>query len=136
MLDRFDIQRDWDSQGSQLSDTARGRLEEEREHQRARQARLIKLGPGYYFDPLEKALLKKSGAQFGFVHHDRRHDREVKASQAQAEARGFRMIAGGFFWDPKAKKIYRKSGAHFLLYSSDRRTGAAKPEKSRERRKA
>jgi len=134
MLDRFDIQREWDNQGDRLAEAALDRLEEEREHERARNARLIKLGPAYYFDPQEKVLLKKNGTQFGFVHHDRRHERELKASQAEAESRGFREVAGGFFWDPKAKKLYRRSGDHFLLYTTDRRTQDTGIDKAQERR--
>jgi hypothetical protein len=136
MMDRFDIQRDWDTEGERIAEDARIGLEEERERERARVARLIKLSPGYYFDPLEKALLKKAGGQFGFIRHDRRHEREVKANQAQAEARGFRLVAGGLYWDLKAKKLYRKSGANYLLYTSDRRKAPPKSRPDKERRSA
>ena len=135
MPDRFDIQREWEGEGERLAESARERLDDEKERERERIARLIKLGPGYYFDPAEKALLRRVGGQFGFVRHDRRHDREVKATQAEAEARGFRMVAGGFFWDVKAKKLYRKSGSHFVLYSPDRRKIAGRRSTAQERRK-
>ena len=124
MTDRFDIQRDWDEEGDRILQSARERLEEEKDRERARNARLIRLSPGYYFDPVDKALMKKAGGQFGFIRHDRRRARELKATQAEAEARGFRMVSGGLFWDIKAKKLYRKSGSNYLLYTSDRRKKA------------
>jgi hypothetical protein len=135
MPDQFDIQREWESAGDRLVDLARERLDQEHEDARARLARLIRLGPGYYFDPLEKTLLKKMGSQLGFVRHDRRYDREQKASQAEAEARGFREVSGGFFWDGKSKKLYRKNGEHFMLYTSDRRKLDTGSNDSEERRK-
>jgi hypothetical protein len=121
MTDRFDIQRRLDNAGNEPVNEARRLLEEEREAERARKARLVRLTSGYYYDPVEKALLRKEGSQFGFVRHDRRHERELKATQAEAEARGFRMVAGGLFWDEKLKKLYRKSGRNFVLYTGDRR---------------
>jgi hypothetical protein len=110
-----------DSAATRMAGAARERLEEEREKERARRERLVKLSSGYYFDPLEKALLRKQGSQFGFVRHDRRYERTLKASQAEAEAKGFRMVIGGLFWDEKAKKLYRKSGKNYVLFSPDRR---------------
>ena len=136
MPDRFDIQRKIDSAGSRLAGAARERLEDERERERQRRARLVKLSAGYYFDPVEKELLKKQGSQIGFVRHDRRHERLMKATQAEAEARAFRMVLGGMYWDEKAKKLYRKSGKNFVLYSPDRRKGGAKAPQSGERRKS
>ena len=125
MSDRFDIQRKMDNAGEEPVNEARQRLDDEREDERARKARLVRLTSGYYYDPVEKALLRKEGSQFGFVRHDRRHEREMKATQAEAEARGFRMVAGGLFWDEKLKKLYRKSGRNFVLYTGDRRKAKA-----------
>jgi hypothetical protein len=135
MSDRFDIQREWDTAGERLVEEALDRVDEDEERLREREARLIKLGPGYYFDPLEKALLKRMGSQLGFVRHDRRHEREVKATKAEAEALGLREVSGGFFWDAKSKKLYRKNGEHFVLYTSDRRKLDEGAVDSEERRK-
>lgn len=136
MSDRFDIQRKLDNAGDEILSRSRARLEDDKEREKARRARLINLGASYYFDPLEKALLRKEGSQYGFVHHDRRHERAVKASQAEAEAKGFRMVAGGLFWDEKAKKLYRKSGKNYLLYTGDRRKTAARKAGEPERRRS
>jgi hypothetical protein len=136
MSDRFDIQRKWDNEAAVIERGARASLDDQREAERARRKRLIRLSSGYYFDPLEKALLKKEGSQFGFVRHDRRFERTQKASQAEAEARGFRMVLGGLFWDLKGKKLYRKSGKNYVLYSGDRRNKSGKNPAGEERRRA
>jgi hypothetical protein len=135
MPDRFDIQRKMDGAAERMLSASRDRLDEERERERARKARLVKLSSGYYFDPLEKALLKKAGSQFGFVRHDRRHERLVKATQEEAEAKGFRMVTGGMFWDEKAKKLYRKVGKNYVLFSPDRRKSGLGRSGADDRRK-
>lgn len=136
MTDRFDFQRGLDDAADGAAMTARERLESERENERAREKRLIKLSVGYYFDPVEKAVLRKVGSRFIFIRHDRRKkgSREDRKTLAQAEARQFRMIAGGLFWDEKGRKLYRKSGQHFVLYSPDRRKAGSKNPVVRERR--
>jgi hypothetical protein len=136
MSDRFDIQRKLENAGDEIVSRTHLNLEKKGELERERRARLIKLGTGYFFDPVEKALLKKEGSQYGFVRHDRRHQRTARASQAEAEARGFRLVAGGLFWDEKAKRLYRKSGGHYLLYTGDRRKAPAKNVGIRDRRKS
>lgn len=133
MTDRFDIQRQLDNADGASS--ARENLEDERARERAREKRLIKLSVGYYFDPVDKAVLRKVGSRFIFVRHDRRQ--RDRKSLAQAEERQFRMLTGGLFWDEKAKKLYRKSGQQFVLFSPDRRkkSGSASPTGTERRAK-
>ena len=127
MADRFDFQRRLDGAADRVASAARRELDDEREAERARIKRLVKLSVGYYFDPLEKVVLRKSGSRYIFVRHDRRAG-GARKTQAHAELRQFHLITGGLFWDDKAKKLYRKSGQHYVLYSPDRRKmGGANP---------
>lgn len=132
MSDRFDIQRRLDNAGDEAEDMARSGLEAARDAQKLEIARLIKLGVGYYFDPVTKAILKKVGSQYEFLRHDRR--KKDRKSQAEAEALQFRMVIGGLFWDEKSKRLYRKSSGHYVLYSPDRRKMGGKSPTGRERR--
>ncbi|MES2200918.1 MAG: hypothetical protein V4498_01555 [candidate division FCPU426 bacterium] len=133
MSDRFDVQRQLDSASEEIEISARDRMAEERERERARLRRLVPLSEGYYFDPLDQAILKKTGSSFGFVRHNRRKTRRI--TQSQAEEAQFRLVSGGLFWDEKAKKLYRRSGAHYVLYTSDRRKKSGSVPAIGERRK-
>ena len=133
MADRFDIQRRLDTAAERVASGARRHLDDEREAERARIKRLVRLGVGYYFDPLDKVVLRKSGSRYIFVRHDRRGG-TARKSQAHAELRQFHLITGGLFWDDKAKKLYRKTGQHYVLYSPDRRKMESASHAGQERR--
>jgi hypothetical protein len=132
MSDRFDVQRSLENAGEEMAELAREGLESAREAQKLEIARLIKLSPGYYFDPVTKAILRKTGSQYQFLRHDRR--RRDRKSQAQAEAAQFRLVTGGLFWDAVSKRLYRKASGHYVLYSPDRRKQGGKSPTGKERR--
>ena len=132
MADRFDVQRKMESSGDEALSRARAGLEAARDAQKLDIARLVKLSVGYYFDPVTKAILRKTGSRYEFLRHDRR--KKDRKSVAEAEKLQFKMVTGGMFWDEKSKKLYRKSGAHFVMYSPDRRKAGGKSPTGSERR--
>lgn len=87
----------------------------------------IKLTGNFYFDPVQKTILKKVGAKYAFVLHDRRRSNRpvVKDRRAKFEAMPVHLkpIAQGLFWNPESKEVFRKIGNNYVLYSRDRRSG-------------
>ena len=114
-MDLFDIDR----QRRSNPNRPKQRLEEDRQRMREREAKFIKLKPGYYFDPVDRVILRKSGFQYYYIQADRRRRPRVKAEDAQEGQ--FRLIVGGLFWDPKTMAIYKPQGSGYVLYSKDRR---------------
>ena len=104
----------------------REELERDRRALRERVKKFVKLKPGFYFDPVSRAILRKAGSQYFYVKGDRRTMPRI--NKENAEEAQFRLIAGGLFWDPKTMAIYKPRGASYILYSKDRR-------KSTDRRK-
>ncbi len=85
----------------------------------------MKLSGNFYFDPVKKHILRKQGATFTFVRHDRRFDQRPvgKDRRARFDAMPIHLkpIAQGLFWDAEGKNVYKKIGGNFVLYSKDRR---------------
>jgi hypothetical protein len=85
----------------------------------------LKLTGNFYFDPVHKHILKKQGATYIFVLHDRRRAQKPvsKDRRARFDAMPIHLkpIAQGLFWDAESKNVYKKIGGNFVLYSKDRR---------------
>lgn len=87
----------------------------------------IKLQGNFFFDPVQKTILKKQGSKFTHVMHDRRRVNVpvVKDRRAKFEAMPVHLkpIAKGLFFNPATKEVFRQIGNNYVLYSRDRRSG-------------
>lgn len=98
----------------------------------------IKLQGNFYFDPVQKTILKKQGTKYIFVLHDRRRvnlpvvkDRRAKFEEMPVH---LKPIANNLFWNADTKQVFKKIGNNFVLYSKDRRQGRAPKTHDKERR--
>lgn len=98
----------------------------------------IKLQGNFYFDPVKKTILRKVGAKFSFLLHDRRRinipvvkDRRAKFEEIPVQ---LQPITKGLFFNPATKEVFRKIGNSYVLYSRDRRQGRAPKNHDQERR--
>ena len=100
----------------------------------------IKLSGSFYFDPVKKHILKKQGAGFVFVMHDRRrmHRPVTKDRRAKFEAMPIHLkpVSQGLFWDSENKDVYKKIGGNYVLFSKDRRKSHGASPTGTERRTA
>jgi hypothetical protein len=98
----------------------------------------MKLSGNFYFDPVKKHILKKQGASFVFVRHDRRfsHRPVSKDRRDRFDAMPIHLkpMAQGLFWDAENKAVYKKIKENFVLYSKDRRKGGSGSPTGNERR--
>jgi hypothetical protein len=85
----------------------------------------IKLTGNFYFDPVNRYILKKQGTAFIFVRHDRRNfhkpvgkDRRGKFDFIPIH---LKPIAQGLLWDAESKNVYKVIRGNYVLYSRDRR---------------
>ncbi len=131
LSERLSLAKHLTAPAEEAEEMARDNVQRARDAQVLSVRRLIKLGAGYYWDPVKRQLLRKTSDRYLFVRHDRRGPRRT---QEEAEIRQFRMITGGLFWDAAAKKLYRKAGDHYVLYSRDRRKIAGRAPGSERRR--
>jgi hypothetical protein len=103
------------------------------------ESKYIKLSGNYYFDPVNRHILKKQGAGYSFVRHDRRLGNKpvVKDRRDKFEAMPVEMrpITHGLYWDPEGKNVYRKIGNNFVLYSKDRRKTSGQSPTGADRRR-
>lgn len=100
----------------------------------------IKLTGNFFFDPVQKTIMKKQGDKFTFVLHDRRRvnrpvvkDRRAKFDELPVH---LKPIAKGLFWNPESKEVFRRIGNNYVLYSKDRRSGRAPQTHEKERRRS
>ncbi|HVZ81119.1 MAG TPA: hypothetical protein VHE12_10065 [bacterium] len=98
----------------------------------------IKLQGNFYFDPVQKTIMRKQGDQFILVLHDRRRvnrpvvkDRRAKFDELPVH---LKPIAKGLFFNPETKEVFRKIGNNYVLYSKDRRSGRGGGPAGQERR--
>ena len=100
--------------------------------------KFIKLTGNFYFDPAQKAILRRTGDRYSFVLHDRRRVNRpvVKDRRAKFDAMPVHLkpIAQGLFWNAETKEVFRKIGNNYVLYSKDRRSGRAPGHGGQERR--
>lgn len=100
--------------------------------------KFIRLSGNYFFDPIKREILKKQGAGYVFVRHDRRlSNRPVakdRRDRFEAMPIHLKPITHGLFWDAEGKNVYKKIGGNFVLYSRDRRKAAGASPTGQERR--
>ena len=100
----------------------------------------LKLTGNYFFDPIKKHIMKKTGAIFSFVMHDRRRGHKPvsndRRSRREALPIHLKPIARGLYWDAEGKDVYRKVGDNFVLFSKDRRKAHGASPTGAERRQS
>ncbi len=133
MPDPFSIRRKFDEELEDLTEDLKARRKESAEVDRERLKRLVPLKGGYYFDPQTREILRKVGAHFVYMRHDRRR---TSRDAATAGTVRLKPIQGGLYWDSEALAVYNFNSGHYVLYSRDRRKVAGKSPVGKERRKA
>jgi hypothetical protein len=109
----------------QLEKTTAAYFQENSVEKTTEEKRLIKLMRNYYFDPVAKYIIKRSGTDFSFVSDNRRlrekpvdNDRRMSREPVDVHPK---LISQGLYWDAEGKKVYKKVRGKFILYSKDRR---------------
>jgi hypothetical protein len=102
------------------------------------ETKYVKLTGNYFFDPVQKIILKKQGGRYITVLHDRRRssrpvplDRRKKEQLLPGE---MKQLGQGLYWDLKSKDIYRKAGGKLVLFTRDRRKNRGPQPVEKDRR--
>jgi hypothetical protein len=85
----------------------------------------VQLTGNFYFDPVNRIILKKLGGSYTVVLHDRRRlNKSVAVDRRKKEEMhptDLKPLGKGLYWDPKSKDLFRKAGDKWVLFTKDRR---------------